>query len=186
MTKSDIIKQHPVVKLTEGSGSVDSGGKPHNFVLTADKESITNYTRSGNDLVIDFADGKTVRINNFFSAGHPICNLIFIDDGTTWLTDFSQALTDNGDGILDTNVYYEEIKDKSGFSQNVLLGILGAAAGAGGIAAAVSGGGDDHDEPDRTPPAAPTYFVVNNNDPKNLLAVRNGGYLNDSTPLLSG
>ncbi|WP_422537013.1 BapA prefix-like domain-containing protein, partial [Bartonella apis] len=62
MTKSDIIKQHPIVKLTEGSGSVDSGGKPHNFVLTADKESITNYTRSGNDLVIDFADGKTVRI----------------------------------------------------------------------------------------------------------------------------
>lgn len=188
MTKSDIIKQHPVVKLTEGSGSVDSGGKPHNFVLTADKESITNYTRSGNDLVIDFADGKTVRINNFFSAGHPICNLIFIDDGTTWLTDFSQALTDNGDGILDTNVYYEEIKDKSGFSQNVLLGILGAAAGAGGIAAAVSSDDDDHDEPvvDRTPPAAPTYFVVNNNDPKNLLAVRNGGYLNDTTPLLSG
>ncbi|WP_422539010.1 Ig-like domain-containing protein, partial [Bartonella apihabitans] len=112
--------------------------------------------------------------------------MIFIDDGTTWLTDFGQALTDNGDGIVDTNVFYEEIKDKSGFSQNVLLGILGAAAGVGGIAAAVSGGGDDHDEPDRTPPAAPTYFVVNNNDPKNLLAVRNGGYLNDSTPLLSG
>ncbi|WP_422538715.1 Ig-like domain-containing protein, partial [Bartonella apihabitans] len=186
MTKSEIIKQHPSVKLTVNSGSVDSGGKPHNFVLTADKESITNYTRSGNDLVIDFVNGKTVRINNFFSSGQPICNLIFIDDGTTWLTDFGQALTDNGDGIVDTNVFYEEIKDKSGFSQNVLLGILGAAAGVGGIAAAVSGGGDDHDEPDRTPPAAPTYFVVNNNDPKNLLAVRNGGYLNDSTPLLSG
>ena len=189
MTKSEIIKQHPAVKLTVNSGSVDSGGKPHNYILTADKESITNYSRSGNDLVIDFVNGKTVRIANFFASGHPVSNLIFIDDGTTWLTDFSQALSDNGDGILDTNVFYEEIKDKSGYSQNVLLGILGAAAGAGGIAAVASGGGDDdHDEPavDKTPPTVPQYYVINNNDPKNLLAVANGGYLNDTTPLLSG
>ena len=106
MTKSDIINQHPVVKLTEKSGTVDAGGKPHNFVLTADKESISNYARSGDDLIISFADGNTVRINHFFASGHPISNLIFIDDNTTWLTDFSQSMTDNGDGILDTNVYY--------------------------------------------------------------------------------
>ena len=197
MTKSDIINQHPVVKLTEKSGTVDAGGKPHNFVLTADKESISNYARSGDDLIISFADGNTVRINHFFASGHPISNLIFIDDNTTWLTDFSQSLTDNGDGILDTNVYYDEIKDQSGFSGSVLLGILGAAAAVGGIAAAASGGGGggDHDdyvapqppkEPETPAPDAPKYSVINNNNPNNLLVVRNGGSLNDQTPLLSG
>ena len=188
MTKSDIIKQHPVVKLNENSGTVDGGGKPQNFVLTADKESITNYSRVGNELVIEFSDGKTLRIKHFFASGKPICNLIFNDDGTTWLTNFSDALTKNGDGILDTNVYYEEIKEQSGFSNAVLLGILGGAAGIGGIAAAIANDDDDDTPPaiDRTPPAAPQYSVINNNDPKNLLAVRNGGFLNDSTPLLSG
>ncbi|MBH9993783.1 MULTISPECIES: Ig-like domain-containing protein [Bartonella] len=187
MTKSDIIKQHPVVKLTEKSGAVDSGGKPLNFVLTADKESISNYSRAGNDLIINFADGKTVRIKNFFNAGHPICNLIFIDDGATWLTDFSQALSANGDGVVDSNVLYEEITDKSGYSNAVLLGILGAVGAGSGIAAQNSNDDNNHvEEGNKTTPAAPTYFVVNNNDPKNLLAVRNGGYLNDTTPLLSG
>ena len=187
MTKSDIIKQHPVVKLTEKSGAVDSGGKPLNFVLTADKESISNYSRAGNDLIINFADGKTVRIKNFFNAGHPICNLIFIDDGATWLTDFSQALSANGDGVVDSNVLYEEITDKSGYSNAVLLGILGAVGAGSGIAAQNSNDDNNHvEEGNKTTPAAPTYFVINNNDPKNLLAVRNGGYLNDSTPLLSG
>ena len=187
MTKSDIIKQHPVVQLTEKSGSVDSGGKPLNFVLTADKESISNYSRAGNDLVINFADGKTVRIKNFFNAGHPISNLIFIDDGTTWLTDFSQALSANGDGVVDSNVLYEEITDKSGYSNGVLLGILGAAGGISGAAAEASNDDNNHhDDGISTPPAAPLYSVINNNDPKNLLAVKNGGYLNDTTPLLSG
>ena len=187
MTKSDIIKQHPVVKLTEKSGAVDSGGKPLNFVLTADKESISNYSRAGNDLIINFADGKTVRIKNFFNAGHPICNLIFIDDGATWLTDFSQALSANGDGVVDSNVLYEEITDKSGYSNAILLGILGAVGAGSGIAAQNSNDDNNHvEEGNKTTPAAPTYFVINNNDPKNLLAVRNGGYLNDTTPLLSG
>ena len=187
MTKSDIIKQHPVVQLTEKSGSVDSGGKPLNFVLTADKESISNYSRAGNDLVINFADGKTVRIKNFFNAGHPISNLIFIDDGATWLTDFSQALSANGDGVVDSNVLYEEITDKSGYSNGVLLGILGAAGGISGAAAEASNDDNNHhDDGISTPPAAPLYSVINNNDPKNLLAVKNGGYLNDTTPLLSG
>ncbi|CAM1631455.1 FG-GAP repeat [Bartonella apihabitans] len=186
MTKSDIIKQHPVVKLTEKSGAVDSGGKPLNFVLTADKESISNYSRAGNDLIINFADGKTVRIKNFFNAGHPICNLIFIDDGATWLTDFSQALSTNGDGVVDSNVLYEEITDKSGYSNAVLLGILGAVGAGSGIAAEHANDGNHHDDGNSTPPPAPVYTVINNNDPKNLLAVRNGGYLNDTTPLLSG
>jgi len=133
MASSAILNNHVNVNINAKVGVFNAPNQPANFIIAADKGKIANYSRDGDTLVIEFQGGKVVKIVGFFANGVDFNNLVFVDASGHWLTNFSKALGSEGDGIIDPEVYYEEIKDTN--STNVLLGILGSAAAAGGIAA---------------------------------------------------
>ena len=164
MASSAILNNHVNVNINAKVGVFNATNQPANFIIAADKGKIANYSRDGDTLVIEFQGGKVVKIVGFFANGVDFNNLVFVDASGHWLTNFSKALGSEGDGIIDPEVYYEEIKDTN--STNVLLGILGSAAAAGGIAAALSGGHDHHDSgPMGTKPATPKFQVWDDQEP---------------------
>ncbi|ONN93070.1 calcium-binding protein, partial [Burkholderia cenocepacia] len=143
MVSSSVLSNHVDVPVANGSQVVASPGGPANFLLSAHKEDVANYARSGNDLVVEFKDGRTVRVQAFFENGADYHNLVFVQDDGRFLVQFGPALQATGDGIVDAALTYAPIGD--GLSTGALLGILGGVAAAGGIAAAAAsgGGGDD-------------------------------------------
>ncbi|MDW9658554.1 BapA prefix-like domain-containing protein, partial [Sinorhizobium meliloti] len=180
MVSSAVLNNHTNVSVTPGTKTIAAPNGPSNFFIAADQANVSNYARSGSDLVIEFADGKVLRIQGFFANGADFNNLVFVHDNGKWLTNFSQALG-NGDGVIDPLVTYEPISDSN--STMALLGILGAAA-AGGIAAVVGGGGDDRPK-DRTAPSAPTFTATDDKAP-DVGPITNNSKTNDATPTLSG
>ncbi|WP_037077053.1 Ig-like domain-containing protein, partial [Rhizobium mesoamericanum] len=182
MVSSAVLSNHTNVSVGSGTKTIAAPNGPANFLIAADQANVSNYARSGSDLVIEFADGKLVRIQGFFANGVDYNNLVFVHDNGRWLTNFSQALG-NGDGVIDPLVTYEQITDSN--STAALLGILGAAAAAGGIAAVVGGGGD-YDQPrDATAPAVPTFSATDDKAPV-VGPITAGSQTNDTTPSLSG
>ncbi|AOK38745.1 calcium-binding protein [Burkholderia cenocepacia] len=143
MVSSSVLSNHVDVPVANGSQVVASPGGPANFLLSAHKEDVANYARSGNDLVVEFKDGRTVRVQAFFENGADYHNLVFVQDDGRFLVQFGPGLQATGDGIVDAALTYAPIGD--GLSTGALLGILGGVAAAGGIAAAAAsgGGGDD-------------------------------------------
>ncbi|PRF70567.1 hypothetical protein C6Q09_12865 [Burkholderia multivorans] len=142
MVSSSVLSNHVDVPVAAGAQSASSPGGPANFLLSAHKEDVANYARSGNDLIVEFKDGRTLRVQAFFENGADYHNLVFVQDDGRLLVQFGSALQASGDGIVESAVAYAPIGD--GLSTGALLGILGGVAAAGGIAAAAaSGGGGD-------------------------------------------
>ncbi|NOV24665.1 BapA prefix-like domain-containing protein [Cupriavidus necator] len=142
MASSGVLLNHTDVPVATGTRTVASPDGPANFLIAAQRDSVANYAREGNDLLLTMRDGNTLRIQGFFTHGAQFNNLVFVQEDGQWLADFGQALGAQGDGIAEAAMLYEPIGDSS--STALLLGLLGAAAGAGIIAAAASsGGGDD-------------------------------------------
>ncbi|MDN8007947.1 Ig-like domain-containing protein [Burkholderia multivorans] len=142
MVSSSVLSNHVDVPVAAGAQSASSPGGPANFLLSAHKEDVANYARSGNDLIVEFKDGRTLRVQAFFENGADYHNLVFVQDDGRLLVQFGPALQASGDGIVESAVAYAPIGD--GLSTGALLGILGGVAAAGGIAAAAaSGGGGD-------------------------------------------
>ncbi|SOY67892.1 Ig-like domain-containing protein [Cupriavidus taiwanensis] len=141
MASSGVLLNHTDVPVAPGTRSVASPEGPANFLIAAQRDSVANYAREGNDLLLTMRDGSTLRIQGFFTHGAQFNNLVFVQEDGQWLADFSQALGAQGDGVAEAAMLFEPIGDSS--STAVLLGVLGAAAGAGIIAAAASSGGGD-------------------------------------------
>ncbi|WP_155624472.1 Ig-like domain-containing protein, partial [Burkholderia diffusa] len=141
MVSSSVLSNHVDVPVAKDSQVAASPGGPANFLLSAHKEDVANYARSGNDLVVEFKDGRTLRVQAFFENGADYHNLVFIQDDGRFLVQFGPALQATGDGIVDSALIYAPIGD--GLSTGALLGILGGVAAAGGIAAAAASGGGD-------------------------------------------
>lgn len=137
MTSSIALTNHTDIPVPEDMKSVAAPDSPANFLLAANKETVANYGRAGNDLTIEFTDGRSLRIEGFFTKGADYNNLVFMQEDGRWLVLFDQALIDGGDGIAEASVVYEPINDSA--SALALLGILGA-AGIGAAIAAGSGG----------------------------------------------
>ncbi|MHC5308369.1 Ig-like domain-containing protein, partial [Bartonella sp. LJL80] len=183
MASSVVLNNHVNINVNAAGGVVQSPNQPANFLISADKGTISNYSRDGNTLVIEFENGKVIKIVDFFANGLDFNNLVFIDQSGHWLTNFSNALGAEGDGIIDPEVYYEEIKDTD--SSAVLLGILGGAAAIGGIAAALSGGSDGESYHPTAKPDAPKFQVVDDKEPY-VGILLNNGFTNDTTPTFNG
>ncbi|ONT66435.1 hypothetical protein A8E43_03275, partial [Burkholderia cenocepacia] len=126
MVSSSVLSNHVDVPVANGSQVVASPGGPANFLLSAHKEDVANYARSGNDLVVEFKDGRTVRVQAFFENGADYHNLVFVQDDGRFLVQFGPALQATGDGIVDAALTYAPIGD--GLSTGALLGILGGVA----------------------------------------------------------
>ncbi|KFX78037.1 hypothetical protein KR98_16205, partial [Ralstonia solanacearum] len=134
------MSNHTDIPVTPATKLIAAPNGPANFLVAAHKDDVANYARSGNDLILEFKDGRELRIQGFFANGADFHNLVFQQDGEVLvLADFDAALTADGDGILDSAVTYEPIADSN--STMTLLGILGAAGVGVGIAAAGGGGG---------------------------------------------
>ncbi|MDQ0007805.1 hypothetical protein J2W28_006984, partial [Variovorax boronicumulans] len=117
--------------------NVVASGGPGNFMISENQAGVSNYARGGNDLIVELKDGRTVRIQGFFSTEAGVSNLVFVQDDGRWLVRFDQALS-GADGVVDSLVTYEPLTDDASL---VLMGILGAAAAGLGIAAVSGGGG---------------------------------------------
>ncbi|WP_043442897.1 BapA prefix-like domain-containing protein, partial [Cupriavidus sp. HPC(L)] len=137
MASSAVLQNHIDVAVPAGTRTVAAPEGAANFLVAGNKDNVANYAREGNDLLIEFKDGQTVRIQGFFANGVNFNNLVFVEGESRWLATFDQALMAGGDNVLESAVVYEPIADGSA----ALLGILGLAAGAGVIAAAAAGGG---------------------------------------------
>ncbi|WP_427305979.1 Ig-like domain-containing protein [Cupriavidus sp. H39] len=141
MVSSGVLLNHTDVPVTPGTRTVASPDGPANFLIAAQRDSVANFAREGNDLLLTMRDGSTLRIQGFFTNGAQYNNLVFVQEDGQWLADFSRALGAQGDGVAEEAMLFEPIGDST--STALLLGLLGAAAGAGIIAAAASGGGGD-------------------------------------------
>ncbi|PZX33956.1 hypothetical protein C7416_101238, partial [Cupriavidus phytorum] len=141
MASSGVLLNHTDVPVAPGTRTVASPDGPANFLIAAQRDSVANFAREGNDLLLTMRDGSTLRIQGFFTNGAQYNNLVFVQEDGQWLADFSQALGTQGDGVAEAAMLFEPIGDSA--STALLLGLLGAAAGAGIIAAAASGGGGD-------------------------------------------
>ena len=157
MASSAILVNHVNVSVPVNSAmiTVQAPSQAANFLVAADQTHVKNYARSGNDLIIEFDDGKELRIESFFAHGLDY-NLVFTHDNGQWLTVFDKALGGD-DGIVDPLVDYEKLHDSSA----ALLGILGAA---GALALEALSHESSQVAPPPAPlatPAAPTTYADN-------------------------
>ncbi|MDR0477517.1 MAG: Ig-like domain-containing protein, partial [Desulfobulbaceae bacterium] len=139
------------VPVNTATTTVQAPNGAANFLIPANEKHVKNYERSGNDLIIQFDDGKELRINGFFAHSADYNNLVFVHDDGQWLTVFDKALG-GSDGIVDPLVAYDPIADSS---TGMLLAILGGVAGAAGIVALAAGGGGSSSSPAPPPPPPP-------------------------------
>lgn len=140
MASPSDLKGHTNISVAAGTSNVSAPSGPSNFLVSAPRESVSNYAREGSDLIVSFKDGHTLRIENYFAQGTAFNNLVFVQDDGTWLASFDQAMVPGGDQIADAAVAYSPVAQST--STKALLALLGIAAGAGVIAAVASGGGD--------------------------------------------
>ncbi|MBO4121110.1 BapA prefix-like domain-containing protein [Cupriavidus gilardii] len=180
MASSAVLQNHIDVAVPVGTKTIAAPEGAANFLVAGNKDNVANYAREGNDLLIEFKDGQTLRIQGFFANGVNFNNLVFVEGESRWLATFDQALVAGGDSVLESAVVYEPIADSSA----ALLGILGLAAGAGVIAAAAGGGGGGGDD-SRPAPGRPTVSLLDDQTPVTG-TIANGSATNDATPTLQG
>jgi|GEM_PF-4547889 len=165
MVDRSILEGRVDVNISANSGTITAPAGGRNFILNATPADIANYARQGSDLVIEFANGQTVTIENFFAgAGH---NLALSNGDLLQLVDFSNAITAGGDGIVEASIGYDAVTEAAtaaagGGSTGMLLGVLGGLAAIGGLAAAAGGGSssDDKDNANSAPPPPPDPIFV--------------------------
>ncbi|AQS41911.1 MAG: Putative extracellular protein [Candidatus Tokpelaia hoelldobleri] len=185
---SSALKNHVNINLDTASGVINSTESAANFMLSVNVSDISNYARTGDDLIITLKDGRNYEIKDFFAHGLHFNNLVLLGADGRYLVNFDAALTseEGEDGILDPQVVYEKLEDSS--SVKTLLAILGGAGAAGGVAAAVSDGDSDKDDDRHTPPPAKggDSTVWDNTDTDNLIEIKPGDPTKDDTPLIKG
>jgi hypothetical protein len=126
---------------------IEAPGGSANFALNVPRSAVANYVKDGSDLVIEFDDGRVLRIRNYFAHGDNYNDLVFEADAGSeqqgvWVSDFSRAVGQGADGLADSLVSYTFV---SKGSDAALLGLLGAVGLGGAVALAASGGGDDEE-----------------------------------------
>ncbi|WP_443477788.1 Ig-like domain-containing protein [Novosphingobium aerophilum] len=139
-----------------------------NVKVVAPPSSVSSMVREGDDLVITFSDGSTIRLDGYFACpADDIGQLSFGDPGSgeQWLVHLGDAAcfapADASTEPLDFSMSPLGAAGGGGIGTGALLA-LGALGVGGGIALAASGGGGHSDEPvDTTPPAAPTVAATN-------------------------
>ncbi|MDR1967127.1 MAG: BapA prefix-like domain-containing protein, partial [Burkholderiaceae bacterium] len=85
-----------VVHVERGQTVVGDDGKTEVFVVHAHREEVVNFSREGNNLVMELTDGSQIKIENFFTGND---QLIFMDGDQPYWVDFSNALSQDGDGV---------------------------------------------------------------------------------------
>ncbi|MDR2857878.1 MAG: Ig-like domain-containing protein, partial [Novosphingobium sp.] len=152
------------VDVSPSSGVVAARSGPTDYLVAASHGDVADYAREGQDLVIAFGNGETVRLTGFFASGFD--NHLVFSDGT--VADFTQALTSGGDGVAEALVRYGAHGADMAGKMGLLPILAGIAAGGAGIAAAVSGGGNDNRSgsaaPAPTRPAPAGNLAVNDGD----------------------
>ena len=174
-TATSLFDDHVRVDVPQGASVVAAPGEPTAFVIEGSRENVANYARENNDLIIEFNDGRVLRIRNFFAHGGNYNDLIFESGGggSYESANFAQAMEQGGDGIVDQLVSNGSIAG----SDIGLLGIVGGVAAGGGLLGlALASGGNKGSSPsapvapvapkDTTPPAAPT-LTLNDGDGDN-------------------
>ena len=188
MVSTTALSNNATVSVVLDQPVVSASNNPTNFVIAADKTSISNYAKEGNDLVLEFADGRTVTIKDFFANGGEFNYLIFSSGDEHWLVDMSDALGKSKDGVDDEKVIYVPLDNEEGVP---LLMLLAGLAGLGAIGGIVAASGDSSDDPyippaqDTTPPPNPSFVLWDYAAPK-VGEIKNGEVTNDPTPTLVG
>ncbi|CAG9167131.1 Ig-like domain-containing protein [Cupriavidus pampae] len=195
MASPAVLNDHKDLAVAAGTNTVAAPDGRTNFLVAASKDNVANYAREGNDLVVSFKNGQSLKIEGFFANGAQYNNLVLVQEDGRWLVSFDQAMVAGGDGIAEGAVLYEPIGMST--STKALLGLLGLAAGVGiGAAAAGGGGGDGNPSSGSggggggdggtppgggTPPSPPTVTPVGNIIPGSGMQ-----YTRDAAPMLSG
>ncbi|MDR0477558.1 MAG: BapA prefix-like domain-containing protein, partial [Desulfobulbaceae bacterium] len=78
MTSSAILANHVDVPINPTMTTVRASGQPTNFLIAVHEAHVKNYERTGNDLIIQFDDGRELRIDGFFTHGVDYNNLVFV------------------------------------------------------------------------------------------------------------
>jgi hypothetical protein len=140
-----------------------------NVKIDAPPKSLTSLLREGDDLILKFEDGSSIRLEGYFACPAEDAAQLTIDDpatGADWLVNFDDATCyASGDATSEALAFnltpFEAAAAATGggMGSGLLIG-LGALA-LGGIAAAAGGGGGGGSgggtppPTDTTPPAAP-------------------------------
>ncbi|MFK0342292.1 Ig-like domain-containing protein [Pseudomonas asiatica] len=137
-----------------------------NIVLDIAPESVTSYTKSGADLIVQLKSGESLRIANFYVEGQPVSQLYLVDRDKLLAVDLPPVAADGplvaGYVPQETAAGFESLTGADGTIAGLSPGaalLAGAAIIGGGVAIANSndggggGGGGDSVPPDTTAPA---------------------------------
>ncbi|MDV5099557.1 Ig-like domain-containing protein, partial [Pseudomonas sp. LSJ-87] len=152
------IPDNGILTLTQSS----------NIVLDIAPESVTSYTKSGADLIVQLKSGESLRIANFYVEGQPVSQLYLVDRDKLLAVDLPPVAADGplvaGYVPQETAAGFESLTGADGTIAGLSPGaalLAGAAIIGGGVAIANSndggggggGGGDGSVPPDTTAPA---------------------------------
>ncbi|WP_085704823.1 Ig-like domain-containing protein [Pseudomonas sp. B8(2017)] len=150
------IPDNGILTLTQSS----------NIVLDIAPESVTSYTKSGADLIVQLKSGESLRIANFYVEGQPVSQLYLVDRDKLLAVDLPPVAADGplvaGYVPQETAAGFESLTGADGTIAGLSPGaalLAGAAIIGGGVAIANSndggggGGGGDSVPPDTTAPA---------------------------------
>lgn len=147
--------------------------------VVAPPDMVSSMQREGDDLILRFADGSTVRLDDYFACPAEDISRLFVaapNNAGEWLVNFSDVACHLATDVGSEALTYSYTSMASGIGAGAaagggissgLLAGLGALVLGGGIAAAAGGGGGDRgdDGPstpvDQTPPAAPMVAASN-------------------------
>lgn len=180
------INTNKAISVEPGGVISASVAESQSYIVSASVSSVSNYTRWGDDLIIELSSGQTIRINSFFMNGPAFHTLTLVDNGNFVNVDFSHALVNADDGIADERIVYKQTSASTSVAK--LLGILaGSAAVAGGVIAAAGKGHDDNPASKTAKPGLPSVTALDDTaedaDPSKI---SNGGFTHDTTPTLQG
>ncbi len=180
-----------------------------NVRIAAPPSSVTSMVREGDDLILKFADGSTLRLEGYFGCSPQDLGQLFLDDpasGSEWLVNLGDAsCVAPGDLSTEALSYdFAPVEGSAaagaaggaaaggGISNGLLIG-LGALAVGGGVAAAASGGGGGgngggtgNPPPDTTAPAVPVFSGASDDAAPVTGPLVAGSSTNDSTPTFRG
>ncbi|WP_354317273.1 MULTISPECIES: Ig-like domain-containing protein [unclassified Pseudomonas] len=151
------IPDNGILTLTQSS----------NIVLDIAPESVTSYTKSGADLIVQLKSGESLRIANFYVEGQPVSQLYLVDRDKLLAVDLPPVAADGpllaGYVPQETAAGFESLTGADGTIAGLSPGaalLAGAAIIGSGVAIANSndgggggGGGDGSVPPDTTAPA---------------------------------
>src|SRR5690606_12937148 len=79
-------KESPLTHSVTSAAPVDvpangilTFSKSSNVVLNIAPESVTGFSKSGSDLIVQMKSGESIRIANFYTEGQPASQLFLVD-----------------------------------------------------------------------------------------------------------